>query len=146
MADIKKYKPTSSGRRFMTVSTFEDITCDTPEKKLTKGINKKAGRNNNGRIMVRRKGGGAKRNYRIIDFLREKEGVPAKVASIEYDPNRSARIALLKYMDGEKRYIVCPARLKVGDIIVSGNKAEVSPGNTKALKDIPLVHLFIILK
>lgn len=138
MADIKKYKPTSSGRRFMTVSTFEDITFHTPEKKLTKGINKKAGRNNNGRIMVRRKGGGAKRRYRLVDFLREKEGVPAKVASIEYDPNRSARIALLKYMDGEKRYIICPARLKVGDIIVSGSKADVSPGNTKALKDIPL--------
>ena len=138
MADIKKYKPTSSGRRFMTVSTFEDITCDIPEKNLTKGINKKAGRNNHGRIMVRRKGGGTKRRYRLVDFLREKEGVPAKVASIEYDPNRSARIALLKYVDGEKRYIVCPARLKVGDVIVSGTKADVSPGNTKALKDIPL--------
>ncbi len=122
----------------MTVSTFEDITCDIPEKNLTKGINKKAGRNNHGRIMVRRKGGGTKRRYRLVDFLREKEGVPAKVASIEYDPNRSARIALLKYVDGEKRYIVCPARLKVGDVIVSGTKADVSPGNTKALKDIPL--------
>ena len=138
MADIKKYKPTSSGRRFMTVSTFEDITTDKPEKSLTRGKNKKAGRNNYGRIMVRRKGGGTKRKYRWIDFLRDKEGIPAKVATIEYDPNRSARIALLKYVDGEKRYIICPAKLKIDDVIVSGSKAEVSPGNTKALKDIPL--------
>jgi len=138
VADIKKYKPTSSGRRFMTVSTFEDITTDKPEKSLTRGKNKKAGRNNYGRIMVRRKGGGTKRKYRWIDFLRDKEGIPAKVATIEYDPNRSARIALLKYVDGEKRYIICPAKLKIDDVIVSGSKAEVSPGNTKALKDIPL--------
>jgi len=137
VADIKKYKPTSSGRRFMTVSTFEDITCSKPEKKLTKGKSKKAGRNNYGRIMVRRKGGGTKRKYRFIDFLRKKEGIPAKVVSIEYDPNRSARIALLKYMDGEKRYIIAPAKLNIGDMIVSGSKAEISPGNTKALKDIP---------
>jgi large subunit ribosomal protein L2 len=137
VADIKKYKPTSAGRRFMTVSTFEDITCSKPEKSLTKGKSKKAGRNNDGRIMVRRKGGGTKRKYRFIDFLREKEGIPAKVVSIEYDPNRSARIALLKYMDGEKRYIISPAKLKIGDVIVSGTKAEISPGNTKALKDIP---------
>jgi large subunit ribosomal protein L2 len=137
VADIKKYKPTSSGRRFMTVSTFEDITGCKPEKKLTKGKSSKAGRNNHGRIMVRRKGGGTKRRYRLIDFLREKEGVPAKVAGIEYDPNRSARIALLNYFDGEKRYIICPAKLRVGDIVVSGKKAEVSVGNTKALKDIP---------
>lgn len=137
MADIKKYKPTSSGRRFMSISTFEEITSSKPEKGLTRGKSRKAGRNNHGRIMVRRKGGGTKRKYRIIDFLREKEGVPAKVADIEYDPNRSARIALLNYSDGEKRYIVCPARLRVGDIVVSGNKAEVSVGNTKALKNIP---------
>ncbi len=137
MADIKKYKPTSSGRRFMTVSTFEEITATEPEKKLSRGINKKAGRNNYGRIMVRRRGGGSKRRYRFIDFLREKDGVPAKVASIEYDPNRSARIALLNYSDGEKRYIVCPAKLSVGDVVISGQKAEISVGNTKALKDIP---------
>jgi len=137
VADIKKYKPTSSGRRFMTVSTFEDITCSKPDKKLTRGKSKKAGRNNDGRIMVRRKGGGTKRKYRLIDFLRKKEGVPAKVAGIEYDPNRSARIALLKYVDGEKRYIVCPAKLTVGDVVISGSKAEISAGNTKALKDIP---------
>ncbi|MDD4363300.1 MAG: 50S ribosomal protein L2 [Atribacterota bacterium] len=137
MADIKKYKPTSSGRRFMTVSTFDDITSVNPEKKLTSGKSKKAGRNNYGRIMVRRKGGGVKRKFRYIDFLREKEGIPAKVASIEYDPNRSARIALLKYVDGEKRYIICPAKLNVGDTILSGNKAEVGPGNAMALKDIP---------
>lgn len=137
MADIKKYKPTSSGRRFMTISTFEEITSSKPEKKLTQGMNKKAGRNNHGRIMVRRKGGGTKRRYRVIDFLREKEGVPAKVAQIEYDPNRSARIALLKYLDGEKRYIICPAKLKVGDVVLSGKNAEVSTGSTKALKDIP---------
>jgi len=137
VADIKKYKPTSSGRRFMTVSTFDDITSVNPEKKLTSGKSKKAGRNNYGRIMVRRKGGGVKRKFRYIDFLREKEGIPAKVASIEYDPNRSARIALLKYVDGEKRYIICPAKLNVGDTILSGNKAEVGPGNSMALKDIP---------
>src|SRR5690554_3376803 len=111
----------------MTVSTFEDITCSKPEKSLTKGKSKKAGRNNDGRIMVRRKGGGTKRKYRFIDFLREKEGISAKVVSIEYDPNRSARIALLNYMDGEKRYIISPAKLKIGDVIISGTKAEISP-------------------
>ncbi len=137
MADIRKYKPTSSDRRFMTISTFEANTSSKPNKKLTKGQSKKAGRNNHGRIMVRRKGGGTKRKYRLIDFWREKDGVPAKVAQIQYDPNRSARIALLKYVDGEKRYIVCPAKLKVGDIITSGKKAEINVGNTKALKDIP---------
>ena len=138
MADIKKYKPTSSGRRFMTISTFEEITYSKPEKGLTSGKSKKAGRNNDGCIMVRRRGGGSKRKYRQIDFLREKDGVPAKVARIEYDPNRSGRIALLHYVDGEKRYIVCPAKLKVGDVVISGKNAEVSAGNTKALKDIPL--------
>jgi len=138
VADIRKYKPTSSGRRFMTISTFEDITSSVPEKALTKGKGKKAGRNNHGRIMVRRKGGGSKRKYRFVDFMREKDGVPAKVAQIEYDPNRSARIALLKYVDGEKRYIICPAKLKIGDIVTSGKKAEVSVGNTKALRNIPV--------
>ncbi|MDD3655342.1 MAG: 50S ribosomal protein L2 [Atribacterota bacterium] len=137
MVDIKKYKPTSAGRRFMTVSTFEDITRDKPEKGLTKGKSKKAGRNNAGSIMVRRRGGGTKRKYRIIDFSREKLGVPAKVAEIEYDPNRSARIALLQYLDGEKRYIICPDNLKVGDTVLSGSDAEIRVGNTKALKDIP---------
>lgn len=137
MVDIKKYKPTSAGRRFMTVSTFEDITRDKPEKVLTKGRSKRAGRNNTGSIMVRRRGGGKKKKYRFIDFLREKEGIPAKVAEIEYDPNRSARIALLKYRDGEKRYIICPDNLKVGDIVLTGPDAEIKIGNTKALKDIP---------
>lgn len=149
VADIKKYKPTSAGRRFMTVSTFEDITSDQPEKKLTKGTSQKAGRNSYGRIMVRRRGGGNKRKYRFIDFIREKEGVPAKVVSIEYDPNRSARIALLYYFDGEKRYITCPAKLNVGDVVVSGQKAEISPGNTKVLKDIPdgtFVHNIELVK
>ncbi len=137
MVDIKKYKPTSAGRRFMTISTFEDITRSKPEKVLTKGKSKKAGRNNAGSIMVRRRGGGAKRKYRAIDFNREKDGIPAKVAEIEYDPNRSARIALLHYLDGEKRYIVCPDNLKVGDTVVAGAGAEIRVGNTKALKDIP---------
>jgi large subunit ribosomal protein L2 len=137
VVDIKKYKPTSAGRRFMTISTFEDITRSKPEKGLTKGKSKKAGRNNAGSIMVRRRGGGAKRKYRAIDFNRGKDGIPAKVAEIEYDPNRSARIALLHYLDGEKRYIVCPDNLKVGDTVVAGAGAEIRVGNTKALKDIP---------
>jgi len=143
MAEIKKYKPTSPGRRFMTISTFEEITTDKPEKSLTVGLRKKGGRNNEGRLTVRHKGGGNKRKYRIIDFKRNKKEVPAKVASIEYDPNRSARIALLKYFDGEKRYIICPVNLKVGDIIVSGEKADIKVGNSKKLKEIPtgtLIH------
>lgn len=143
MAEIKKYKPTSPGRRFMTISTFEEITTDKPEKSLTIGLRKKGGRNNQGKLTVRHKGGGSRKKYRIIDFKRNKSAVPAKVASIEYDPNRSARIALLKYFDGEKRYILCPANLKVGDIVVSGEKADITTGNTKALKDIPtgtLIH------
>ena len=143
VAEIKKYKPTSPGRRFMTISTFEEITTDKPEKSLTVGLRKKGGRNNEGRLTVRHKGGGRKRKYRIIDFKRNKTEVPAKVASIEYDPNRSARIALLKYFDGEKRYILCPVNLKVGDIIVSGEKADIKVGNSKKLKEIPtgtLIH------
>ena len=143
VAEIKKYKPTSPGRRFMTISTFEEITTDKPEKSLTVGLRKKGGRNNEGRLTVRHKGGGRKRKYRIIDFKRNKKEVPAKVASIEYDPNRSARIALLKYFDGEKRYIICPVNLKVGDIIVSGEKADIKVGNSKKLKEIPtgtLIH------
>lgn len=137
MVDIKKYKPTSAGRRFMTVSTFEDITRRKSEKVLTKGKSKKAGRNNTGSIMVRRRGGGVKRKYRTIDFIREKNGIPAKVAEIEYDPNRSARIALLKYIDGEKRYVICPDNLQVDDTVLSGKDAEIRVGNTKALRDIP---------
>jgi large subunit ribosomal protein L2 len=143
VAEIKKYKPTSPGRRFMTISTFEEITTDKPEKSLTVGLRKKGGRNNKGRLTVRHKGGGNKRKYRVIDFKRNKTTVPAKVASIEYDPNRSARIALLKYFDGEKRYIICPVNLKVGDIIVSGEKADIKVGNSKKLKEIPtgtLIH------
>jgi len=135
---IKKYKPTSPARRFQTVDTFEDITTDTPEKSLVKGYSKTAGRNCYGRITVRRRGGGVKRAYRKIDFKRDKEGIPAKVTTIEYDPNRSARIALLAYADGEKRYILCPVGMKVGDKVLSGEGADILPGNTLALKDIPL--------
>ena len=143
MAEIKKFKPTSPGRRSMTISTFDEITTDQPEKSLTIGIKGKGGRNSQGRITVRHQGGGNKRKYRIIDFRRKKIEIPAKVASIEYDPNRSARIALLKYYDGEKRYILCPENLKVGDVVISGKEADIKVGNTKPLKDIPtgtLIH------
>jgi large subunit ribosomal protein L2 len=135
---IKKYKPTSPGRRGMTVSAFEEITCTVPEKSLLETVKKTAGRNVQGRITVRHRGGGVKRKYRIIDFKRDKDGVPAKVATIEYDPNRTANIALLHYADGEKRYILAPLGLKVGDDIVSGEGADIKPGNTLYLKDIPL--------
>lgn len=134
----RKLKPTSPGRRFQTISTFEEITKSTPEKSLTKGLTKKAGRNNNGRVTSRRRGGGVKRLYRIIDFKRNKVEVPATVASIEYDPNRSARIALLHYADGEKRYILCPVGLNKGDKILSGEKADIKPGNALLLKNIPV--------
>jgi large subunit ribosomal protein L2 len=134
---IRKYKPTSPGRRFVTSSDFEEITRTTPEKSLTTKISKTGGRNNNGRITTRHIGGGHKRRYRIIDFKRRKDGVPAKVASIEYDPNRSARIALLHYLDGEKRYILAPLRLRVGDTVMSGPTADIKPGNALALRDIP---------
>jgi large subunit ribosomal protein L2 len=140
---IRKYKPTSSGRRFMTVSTFEEITKTEPEKALLEPLTKKGGRNNKGRITTRHQGGGHKRRYRVIDFKRGKDGVPAKVAAIEYDPNRSARIALLHYADGEKRYILAPARLKVGDRIESGPGADIKPGNSLPLANIPtgtMVH------
>lgn len=143
MAEIKKFKPTSPGRRFMSISTFDEITTDKPEKSLTKGIKRKGGRNNQGGITVRHQGGGKKRRYRIVDFRRKKNGVPAKVASIEYDPIRSARIALLKYYDGEKLYILCPSNLRVGDVVISGKDADIKVGNTKPLKDIPagtLIH------
>jgi len=135
---IKKYKPTSPGRRGMTVSAFEEITCTVPEKSLLESIKKTAGRNAQGRITVRHRGGGVKRKYRIIDFKRDKDGVPAKVATIEYDPNRTAHIALLHYADGEKRYILAPLGLKVGDTVVSGEGADIKPGNALYIKDIPL--------
>ena len=135
---LKQYKPTSPGRRFQTVSDFAEITCTTPEKSLLEPLHKKGGRNNNGRITTRHQGGGHKRRYRVIDFKRTKDGVPAKVATIEYDPNRSARIALLHYADGEKRYILAPKGLTVGDKIASGPDADIKPGNTLPLVNIPV--------
>lgn len=140
---IKKLKPTSPGRRFMTVSAYEEITCTTPERSLLDDLHSKAGRNAHGRITVRHRGGGAKRQYRIIDFRRNKDGIPANVATIEYDPNRSANIALLFYADGEKRYIIAPLGLKVGDTIVSGDTADIKIGNALPLRNIPvgtLIH------
>lgn len=135
---IKKYNPTSPARRFMTVSTFEEITKTTPEKSLVAPIKKKAGRNNYGRITVRHQGGGVARKYRIIDFKREKDGVPARVASIEYDPNRSANIALLNYADGDKRYIIAPNGLSVNDTVMSGPTADIRVGNALPLANIPV--------
>jgi large subunit ribosomal protein L2 len=135
---VKKFKPTSPGRRQMTVADFTEITTDKPEKSLLMPLKKKAGRNNYGRITVRHQGGGHKRMYRIIDFKRDKDGIPAKVAEIEYDPNRSARIALLHYADGEKRYIIAPLGLKVGDAIESGEKADIKVGNALPLRNIPV--------
>ena len=140
---IKQYKPTSPGRRFQTVSDFAEITRTKPEKSLTKGRSKKAGRNNNGRVTTRHQGGGNKRRYRTIDFKRVKDNVPAKVAAIEYDPNRSARIALLHYVDGYKAYILQPKGLKVGDMVVSGTDVDIKPGNAMPLSCIPdgtLIH------
>jgi large subunit ribosomal protein L2 len=135
---VKKYKPTSPGRRGMSVSDFSDITSTTPEKSLLAPLPKKGGRNNKGRITVRHQGGGHKRRYRIIDFKRNKDGVPAKVATIEYDPNRNSRIALLHYADGEKRYILAPKGLEVGQIITSGEGSDIKPGCALKLKDIPV--------
>lgn len=135
---IRKLKPTSAGRRTQTVHTFEEITKVEPEKSLTVGLCKKSGRNHFGRITSRRRGGGVKRRYRIIDFKRNKLDIPARVASIEYDPNRSARIALLSYVDGEKRYILCPVGLQVGDMVVAGDSADIKPGNALPLGRIPL--------
>jgi large subunit ribosomal protein L2 len=135
---VKRVKPTSPGRRFQTYSTFEEVTTRTPEKGLLKIIKKTGGRNANGRITTRHRGGGHKRRYRIIDFKRNKVGIPAKVATIEYDPNRSARIALLHYADGEKRYILAPLNLFVGDSVISSLEADIKPGNTLPLKNIPL--------
>ncbi|HEY3346528.1 MAG TPA: 50S ribosomal protein L2 [Nitrospirota bacterium] len=135
---IKKFRPYTPSRRAMTVDTFEEITTDTPEKSLMVGLRKNAGRNCYGRITVRHQGGGHKRAYRLIDFKRNKDGIPATVKSIEYDPNRTARIALLVYADGEKRYILAPVGLKVGDKIMSGIGADILPGNTLPLRNIPL--------
>jgi large subunit ribosomal protein L2 len=135
---IKKLKPTTPGTRFKSDYTFEEITKSVPEKSLTKALRKSGGRNNHGRITARHIGGGHKRRYRKIDFKRDKHGVPAKVFSIEYDPNRSSRIALLHYVDGEKRYIIAPNGLKVGDTVISGPGSEIAVGNTLPLKEMPL--------
>ncbi len=135
---IKTYKPTTSSQRFKTGFDFEDITKKEPEKTLIKILTKTGGRNSKGRMTCRHKGGGHKRRYRVIDFKRNKDGVPAKVVSIEYDPNRSARIALLHYKDGEKRYILAPEGLKIGQEVVSGENIEIKPGNALPLKKIPL--------
>ncbi|MCX7797965.1 MAG: 50S ribosomal protein L2 [Melioribacter sp.] len=135
---IRKLKPITPGTRFMTFSTFEEITRTTPEKSLLEPLKKSGGRNNLGRVTSRHRGGGHKRQYRIIDFKRDKFGIPAKVFSIEYDPNRSARIALLHYADGEKRYIIAPDGLKVGDTLMSGPGAEIKVGNALPLKEIPV--------
>ncbi len=140
---VKRLKPTSPGRRWQTVSDFSEITCTTPEKSLLEPLPKKAGRNNKGRITTRHQGGGVKRRYRKIDFKRNKDGVDAKVATIEYDPNRSARIALLHYADGTKAYILAPKGLNVGDHVVSGADADIKPGNALPLANIPvgtLIH------
>jgi large subunit ribosomal protein L2 len=135
---IKKYKPTSPARRNMSVSTFEEITTSKPEKSLLAPLSKKAGRNNQGKITTRHQGGGHKRQYRIIDFKRNKDGIPGRVATVEYDPNRSANIALINYVDGEKRYIIAPKGLKVGDVIESGPSSDIRPGNALPLENIPV--------
>jgi large subunit ribosomal protein L2 len=135
---VRKYKPTTPGRRGASVSSFDELTRATPEKSLLDKGRKKAGRNNEGRITTRHQGGGTKRRFRRIDFRRDKDGVPAKVAHIEYDPNRSARIALLHYVDGEKRYILAPAGVAVGDKLMSGDRAEIRPGNALPLRNIPV--------
>jgi large subunit ribosomal protein L2 len=135
---IKKFKPTTPGRRFMSVPTFEEITKKKPERSLVEILKNKAGRNMQGRMTMRHRGGGHKRKYRIIDFKRDKDGIPAKVAAIEYDPNRTAYIALLHYADGEKRYILAPDGLRVGDTVMSGENADIRPGNALKLVDIPV--------
>lgn len=138
---VRKYKPTSNGRRNMSVLTFDEITTDTPEKSLLAPKNKKGGRNNTGRITVRHQGGGNRQKYRIIDFKRNKDNIPATVKTIEYDPNRSANIALLVYADGEKRYILAPKGLNVGDTIVSGENADIKAGNAMVINQIPIGSL-----
>ncbi|WLD93531.1 50S ribosomal protein L2 [Alkalihalobacillus sp. AL-G] len=135
---IKKFKPTTNGRRNMTASDFSELTTDQPEKSLLAPLSKKAGRNNHGRITTRHQGGGHKRKYRIIDFKRDKDGIPGRVATIEYDPNRSANIALIHYADGEKRYILATKGMKVGQEIMSGSDADIKPGNALPLADIPV--------
>ena len=135
---IKSFKPYSASRRFMTVSTFEEITASKPEKSLLAKVTNKGGRNNSGRMTVRHQGGGHKRRYRLIDFKRIKDNIPAKVATIEYDPNRSANIALLFYADGEKKYIIAPNGLKVGDVVYSGPESDIKVGNALPLANIPL--------
>ena len=135
---IKKYNPTTPGLRGMTVSTFEEITCTTPEKSLTVTLKKHAGRNSRGKITVRHRGGGTRPKYRIIDFKRDKDGIPGTVATIEYDPNRSANIALINYADGEKRYIIAPNHLEVGQVIESGADADIKVGNALPVANIPV--------
>ncbi|MDC3417798.1 50S ribosomal protein L2 [Aquibacillus salsiterrae] len=135
---IKKYKPTSNGRRGMSVSDFAEITTDQPEKSLLAPLSKRGGRNNQGKLTVRHQGGGHKRKYRIIDFKRDKDGIPGRVATIEYDPNRTANIALVNYADGEKRYILAPKGLQVGNEVVSGEGADIKIGNALTLENIPV--------
>ena len=135
---MKKYSPTSPARRFMTVSTFEEITNKAPEKSLLEPLKKQGGRNSYGRITVRHQGGGAKRQYRVIDFKRDRDGIQAKVVAIEYDPNRTANIALIQYVDGQRRYILAPVGLAVGALIESGAKADIKPGNALPLANIPV--------
>ena len=135
---VKKFRPTTPSRRQMTMATFEEITTNSPEKSLLVSLKKTGGRNAQGKITVRHHGGGAKRKYRIIDFKRNKDGIPAKVATVEYDPNRTANIALLNYADGEKRYILAPVGIKVGDTLMSGPQADIKPGNALALKNMPV--------
>ena len=138
---VRKYKPTSNGRRNMSVLTFDEITTDTPEKSLLTTVKKNGGRNNSGKITVRHQGGGVKRKYRIIDFKRNKDGIPATVKTIEYDPNRSANIALLVYADGEKRYILAPKGLTVGTVLTSGANADIKVGNALPIVNIPVGSL-----
>ncbi|WP_125153923.1 50S ribosomal protein L2 [Clostridium rectalis] len=135
---VKGFRPTTPARRHMTVCTYTEITTDSPEKSLLVALKRTGGRNNNGKITVRHRGGGAKRKYRIIDFKRDKDGIPAKVASVEYDPNRTAFIALVVYTDGEKRYIIAPDGLKVGDVIMSGVDSDIKTGNCLPIKNIPV--------
>src|SRR5213076_1164365 len=135
---VRKYKPTTPGRRGASVSTFDELTRSTPEKSLVAKGRNKAGRNTHGRITARHQGGGTKRRCRVVDFRRNKDGVPAKIAHIEYDPNRNARIALLHYVDGEKRYILAPDKIRVGDTLMSGVGAEIRPGNSLPLRNIPV--------
>ena len=135
---VKEFKPYSAGRRTMSVASFAEITTDSPERSLLEPLKKTAGRNKQGKITVRHRGGGHKRMYRVIDFKRNKDGVPAKVATIEYDPNRTAYIALLHYVDGEKRYILAPNGVKVGDKVQSGPESDIKPGNALALLNIPV--------